>query len=72
LNAFSTSTLEEANVIVEVNSNLFNQQDQNYVMQLSDIIYENGEVGTFELGNLQIQVKSLESFEKDLIYLKNN
>jgi len=72
LNTFSTSTLEEANIIVEVNSNLFNQQDQNYVMQLSDIIYENGEVGTFELGNLQIQVKSLESFEKDLIYLKNN
>jgi hypothetical protein len=72
LNTFSTSTLEEANIIVEVNSNLFNQQDQNYVMQLSDIIYESGEVGTFELGNLQIQVKSLESFEKDLIYLKTN
>ena len=72
LNTFSTSTLEEANIIVEVNSNLFNQQDQGYVMQLSDIIYENGEVGTFELGNLQIQVKSLESFEKDLIYLKND
>jgi len=29
LNTFSTSTLEEANIIVEVNSNLFNQQDQN-------------------------------------------
>ena len=72
LNTFSTSTLEEANIIVEINSNLFNQQDQNYVMQLSDIIYENGEIGTFELGNLKIQVKSLESFEKDLIYLKNN
>jgi hypothetical protein len=69
---FSTSTLEEANIIVEVNSNLFNQQDQDYVMQLSDIIYENGEVGTFELGNLKIQVKSLDSFEKDLIYLKSN
>ena len=69
---FSTSTLEEANIIIEVNSNLFNQQDQSYIMQLSDIIYENGEVGTFELGNLQIQVKSLESFEKDLIYLKND
>ena len=72
LDTFSTSTLEEANIIVEVNSNLFNQQDQGYIMQLSDIIYENGEVGTFELGNLQIQVKSLESFEKDLIYLKND
>jgi hypothetical protein len=72
LDAFSTSTLEEANIIIEVNSNHFTQQDQGYVMQLSDIIYENGEVGKFELGNLKIQVKSLESFEKDLIYLKNN
>jgi hypothetical protein len=72
LDTFSTSTLEEANIIVEVNTNWFNQQDQSYVMQLSDIIYENGEIGTFELGNLKIQVKSLESFEKDLIYLKNN
>lgn len=72
LNTFSTSTLEEANIIIEVNSNWFNQQDQDYIMQLSDIIYKNNEVGTFELGNLQIQVKSLESFEKDLIYLKNN
>jgi hypothetical protein len=72
LNTFSTSTLEEANIIIEVNSNWFNQKDQDYIMQLSDIIYENGEIGTFELGNLKIQVKSLESFEKDLIYLKNN
>lgn len=72
LNTFSTSTLEEANIIIEVNANWFNQNDQNYIMQLSDIIYENGEIGTFELGNLKIQVKSLESFEKDLIYLKNN
>ena len=72
LDTFSTSTLEEANIIIETNTNWFNQQDQSYIMQLSDIIYENGEIGTFELGNLKIQVKSLESFEKDLIYLKNN
>jgi len=72
LNVFSTSTLEEASILVEVNSINFTQQDQDYVMQLSDIIYENGELGTFELGNLKIQVKSLDSFEKDLIYLKSN
>lgn len=72
LNVFSTSTLEEASILIEVNSINFTQQDQDYVMQLSDIIYENGELGTFELGNLKIQVKSLDSFEKDLIYLKSN
>ena len=39
---------------------------------MSDIIADNGDIGEFELGNLKVKVKSLDSYEKDLIYLKNN
>ena len=39
---------------------------------MSDIIYSNNEIGEFELGNLKVKIKSLDTFEKDLIYLKNN
>ena len=66
---FSTSTLEEANIIIKIQSDKFDNSDQLYITQMSDIIAENNELGEFELGNLRINVKSLESFEKDLIYL---
>jgi len=57
-------------IIVEINSTLFNQQDFNYIMQLSEIIYDSGEIGTFNLGNLKITINSLNTYEKDLIICK--
>jgi hypothetical protein len=59
-------------IIVEIDGNMFNQQDFQYIQQLNDIIYENNELGYFELGNLKITINSLESFEKDLIFISNN
>ena len=52
---------------VEINGNLFNQQDLEYIFQLSEIIQDSGEIGTFNLGNLKITINSLNSYEKDLI-----
>lgn len=72
VNGLTNSSLEEANIIVTVNTENFEQEDQNNILQLADIIFNNDGIGKFELGNLKINVKSLESFEKDLIYLKNN
>jgi len=57
-------------IIVEVNSNMFNQQDFQYIMQLSEIINDSGEIGTFNLGNLKITINSLNTYEKDLIVCK--
>ena len=54
-------------IVVEINGALFNQQDFNYIMQLSEIIQDSGEVGTFDLGNLKITINSLTTYEKDLI-----
>lgn len=69
LDMFSTSTLEEANVVITIQADKFNDSDQPYIIQMSDIITNNNEIGEFELGNLRINVKSLESYEKSLIYL---
>ena len=69
INGLTNSSLEEANIIVTVNTENFEQEDQNNILQLADIIFDNDGIGEFELGNLKINVKSLESYEKDLIYL---
>ena len=59
-------------IIVKIDGNTFNEYDYKIIQQLNDIIAENGDIGEFELGNLKISIKSLNSFEKDLIYLEKN
>ena len=59
-------------IIVEINGNVFNQQDFQYIQQLSAIIQDSGEIGTFNLGNLKITINSLNTYEKDLIKRKWN
>ena len=54
-------------IIVEINGNLFNQQDFQYIQQLPAIIQDSGEIGTFNLGNLKITINSLNTYEKNLI-----
>jgi hypothetical protein len=56
-------------IIVEINSEAFTQQDYMYVQQLNDIIKENNELGVFELGNLKITVNSLEEQQQKYIRL---
>jgi GT2 family glycosyltransferase len=70
LDLFFTSTPDEANVVVEIDVSTFTQQDYTFLTQLNDIVAENNEIGTFELGNVKINVKSLETFEKDLIFIQ--
>lgn len=70
LDLFFTSTLDEANVVAEIDTSTFTQQDYTFLTQLNDIVAENNEIGMFELGNVKINVKSLESFEQDLIFIQ--
>jgi hypothetical protein len=70
LDLFFTSKPEEANVVVEIDSSTFTQEDYTLLTQLNDIIAETTETGTFELGNVKVQLKSLESFEQDLIFIR--
>jgi hypothetical protein len=59
-------------IIVYIDGKTFNEYDYQIIQQLNDIIAENGDIGEFELGNLKVIINSLDSYEKDLIYLKNN
>lgn len=60
---------EENDIIIEFNGRDFNQNSFGIVHQLSDIITESGEVGTFELDVFKITINKIESFSKDLIFI---
>jgi GT2 family glycosyltransferase len=60
---------EGQDIIVEVDGNTFTQQDYNIIQQLNDIIKDNGEIGSFELGNLKITINSMNEYQNTLIKL---
>jgi hypothetical protein len=62
--------LDEANVVVSIDSITFVPDDYTLLTKLNDIVFETNEIGKFELGNMKVDVKSLESFEKDLIFIQ--
>ena len=41
--------------------------DFGIIQQLNDIIKENGEIGSFELGNLKITINSMNEYQNDFI-----
>ena len=74
----SNSQLEQAlnpwfnegqDIVVEINGNTFTQEDFSVIQQLNDIIKEDGEIGSFELGNLKITINSINEYQNDLIKL---
>jgi len=58
---------EKNNEILVAINDKFTQQDFGYIQQLPEILANSGEEGEFELGNLNITVLSLNTYEKDLI-----
>jgi GT2 family glycosyltransferase len=56
-------------IIVEVDSSNFTQQDFQYIQQLNDIIKHNNILGKFELGNMIITVNNLKEYQNELIKL---
>ena len=54
-------------IIVEIDANMFNNKDFEYIQQLPDILKDSGTEGSFQLGNLKITIKALNTFEQKLI-----
>ena len=54
-------------ILIDIDANLFNQQDFQYLSQLSEILKDSGAVGEFQLGNLKITIIALDTFEQNLI-----
>jgi hypothetical protein len=62
--------LSENDIVIEIDGKRFTQQDFDVIQNLSAIIQESGEPGTFILGNLKITIISMETYEKDLVVCK--
>ena len=60
------------NILVSINGSNFTQQDYELIQNISEIITDSGEIGEFELGNLKININSLETFENDLMFIENS
>lgn len=60
----------ENDIVVNVNKNTFTQRDYELIQNLSAIIEDSGEPGTFKLGNLEITIITKQSYERDLIVCK--
>ena len=53
-------------ILIEINP-MFNQQDFEYLSQLSNILKDSGAIGAFQLGNLKITITALDTFEQKLV-----
>jgi hypothetical protein len=63
-------------ILIEIDSKTFTQQDMGYISQFSEIISGDNELkdhlgGTFELSNMKITVNNLKTYENNLIKIKN-
>ena len=54
-------------IMIEISS--LTQQDLNYLQSLPLIIAESGEIGSFELGNLKININKMSNYQNKLIKL---
>jgi GT2 family glycosyltransferase len=59
------------NVVVKFNGIRLNQEDFNIIMMLPKIIKDTNELGKFQIGNLEIEIFSLEEMQNELIQYKN-
>jgi glycosyltransferase involved in cell wall biosynthesis len=57
----------ENDIVVTFDVKKFTNQSYNIIQNLSEIITESGEVGTFELDCFEIMINNLQTYEKDLI-----
>lgn len=58
-----------ADVLVEFDASVFNNNHFNLISNLSDVVTETNEAGSFEFDIFKIKINQVRSFEKDLIKL---
>jgi len=56
-------------IVINIDCQQFTDNDFIYIQKLSRIIEDSGEIGTFALGNLVIDIKQIVEYTKDLIKL---
>ena len=58
------------NIVIEFDAQKLNANNFQHLVNLSEILSNSGEIGKLELEIFKFNVKSLESYEKDLILVK--
>lgn len=56
-------------IIITIDKVTFTQEDFQHLQQISAIIQQSGEVGTFKLGNISININKMNEYQDNLIYL---
>jgi glycosyltransferase involved in cell wall biosynthesis len=64
-------TLPNNDITVEFDGTKLTQDSFNILMQLSEIITESGEIGTFELDIFKITINNMATYENELIHIYN-
>jgi glycosyltransferase involved in cell wall biosynthesis len=59
-------------ILVTIDGNSITNQDFQTLQQLSEIIMDSGEKGEFNIGNLDIKIFNITTYEHELIICKNN
>ena len=59
----------DTNIVVHLDAKNFNNEQYNYIQQLSQILAQHNQTGTFELGQMRIEVGSLEQYQDSLIFI---
>jgi len=54
-------------ILVYIDQNIFTQEDFNIIQQLPDIIKDNGDIGKFSIGNMEIEIKGMNEYQNNLI-----
>jgi glycosyltransferase involved in cell wall biosynthesis len=62
-------SMDNIDILVEIDGAKFTQNTFNIIQQLPDIITESGSVGEFELDNLRITITNMNTYEQDLVHL---
>lgn len=58
-------------IVIEIDGKTFMQEDMTYLMSISEILTDSGEIGTMKLGNLTLHINALTHYENDLIVVDN-
>lgn len=60
---------EDSDIIIRLDGKTFNNEDFQYIQQMSRIIKDSGQIGEFKLGNLSIKINALTEYTNNLIKL---
>ena len=63
------SNMCENDITIRLDAKNFNNEQYNYIQQLSQILAQHNQTGTFELGQMRIEVNSLEQYQDSLIFI---